>query len=155
MVPTLFLLWVLYATFLGIFVTGLFQGVLAGLMFMILGIQKPVIWAAAVACVSVVPIFGTAIIWMPIALYLIFVGSLVKGIVLLLFGTFVIALVDNILRPLIIEGQAEGMHVLLLFFALAGGLLFFGPLGLLLGPLITALLIALLEIYQLELQNSR
>ena len=146
---------IIYATFLGIFVTGLFQGVLAGLMFMILGIQKPVIWAAAVACVSVVPIFGTAIIWMPIALYLIFVGSLVKGIVLLLFGTFVIALVDNILRPLIIEGQAEGMHVLLLFFALAGGLLFFGPLGLLLGPLITALLIALLEIYQLELQNSR
>ena len=124
-------------------------------MFMILGIQKPVILAAAVACVSVVPIFGTAIIWMPIALYLIFIGSLVKGIVLLLFGTFVIALVDNILRPLIIEGQAEGMHVLLLFFALAGGLLFFGPLGLLLGPLITALLIALLEIYQLELQNSR
>ncbi len=146
---------IVYATFFGIFVTGLCQGVLAGLIFSMLGVQKPVFWAAAVACVSIVPIFGTAVIWMPMSFYLILSGSLARGIVLFLLGAFVIALVDNILRPLIIEGRSEGMHVLLIFFAFAGGLLFFGPAGILLGPLVTALLMALLEIYRLELRDTK
>ncbi len=143
-----------YATFFGIFVTGLCQGVLAALIFVILGIDKPVFWAAAVACVSVVPIFGTAVIWMPMSFYLMLSGSMGRGVVLFLLGSCVIALVDNIVRPLIIKGRSEGMHVLLLFFAFAGGLLLFGPAGILLGPLVTAMLMALLEIYRLELQAA-
>ena len=140
-----------HATFLGIFVTGLCQGVLAALIFTILGIDKPVFWAAAVACVSIVPFFGTGVIWIPMSIYLMLSGSLGRGIALFLLGSLVIALVDNIVRPLVIEGHSEGMHVLLVFFAFAGGLLFFGPPGVLLGPLVTALLMALLEIYRLEM----
>ena len=144
-----------HATFLGIFVTGLCQGALAALIFTILGIDKPVFWAAAVACVSVVPFFGTGVIWIPMSIYLMLSGSLGRGIALFLLGSLVIALVDNIVRPLVIEGHSEGMHVLLVFFAFAGGLLFFGPPGVLLGPLVTALLMALLEIYRLEMAASK
>ena len=144
-----------HATFLGIFVTGLCQGVLAALIFTILGIDKPVFWAAAVACVSIVPFFGTGVIWIPMSIYLMLSGSLGRGIALFLLGSLVIALVDNIVRPLVIEGHSEGMHVLLVFFAFAGGLLFFGPPGVLLGPLVTALLLALLEIYCLEMAASK
>ena len=143
------------ATFLGIFVTGLCQGVLAGLIFTILGIDKPIFWAAALACVSIVPVFGTGIIWIPMSIYLMLSGSMGRGIALFLLGSLVIALVDNIVRPLIIGGRSEGMHVLLLFFAFAGWLLFFGPPGVLLGPMVTALLMALLEIYRLEVAASR
>jgi predicted PurR-regulated permease PerM len=138
------------ATFFGIFVTGLCQGLLAGVIFALLGIEKPVFWGAAVACVSIVPFFGTGVIWVPMSIYLMLSGSLGKGIVLFLLGAFAIALVDNLVRPMVIEGRSEDMHVLLLFFAFAGGLLFFGPPGVILGPLVTALLMALLEIYRLE-----
>ncbi len=144
-----------HATFLGIFVTGLCQGALAAVIFAALGIDKPVFWAAAIACVSIVPVFGTGVIWMPMSIYLMLSGSLGRGIALFLLGSLVIALVDNIVRPLIIGGRSEGMHVLLLFFAFAGGLLFFGPPGVLLGPMVTALLMALLQIYRLEVAASR
>ena len=89
------------------------------------------------------------------SIYLMLSGSLGRGIALFLLGSLVIALVDNIVRPLVIEGHSEGMHVLLLFFAFAGGFLFFGPPGVLLGPLVTALLLALLEIYCLEMEASK
>lgn len=141
------------ATFLGIFVTGLCQGVLAAIVFSILGIEKPVIWAAAVTCVSIIPIVGTGAVWIPMSVYLMVSGSMGRGIALFLLGAFAISSVDNIVRPLVIEGRARGMHVLVLFFGLAGGLLFFGPTGVLLGPLVIALLMALLEIYSLEIRK--
>ncbi|MBI4444629.1 MAG: AI-2E family transporter [Acidobacteria bacterium] len=145
---------VTYATFFGIFATGICQGVLAGLTFFFLGINNPILWGTATAFFSLVPIFGTAIIWVPMAIYLILGGAVWKGIILVLLGSFIIGLADNVVRPLIIEGRTKGMHLLLVFFALAGGLVLFGLSGLVLGPLIVSLLITFLEIYKIEFSEE-
>ncbi len=145
---------VIYATFFGIFATGIAQGLVAGIIFLALGINNPVLWGTATAFLSLVPVVGTAAVWVPMSLYLIMSGSLLKGIILLVLGASVIGLVDNFVRPLIIEGKSEGMHLLLVFFALAGGLLLWGPAGLVLGPLVAALLVTFLEIYKIEFREE-
>jgi predicted PurR-regulated permease PerM len=141
---------VIYATFFGIFATAACQGISAGIIFMILGINNPVLWGTATAIFSLVPVVGTAVV----GLYLIFTGSAVKGVILLTLGALVIGLVDNLVRPLIIEARSEGMHVLLVFFSLAGGLALFGPPGLVLGPLVAALVVTFLEIYKIEFREE-
>jgi predicted PurR-regulated permease PerM len=145
---------VIYATFFGIFATAVCQGVAAGLVFLILGISNPVLWGTATAVFSLVPVVGTAIVWVPMALYLILTGSVTKGVILLILGGLVIGLVDNLVRPIIIEGRSEGMHVLLVFFSLAGGLSMFGPPGLVLGPLVAALVVTFLQIYKIEFREE-
>lgn len=145
---------VTYATFFGIFATAIFQGVMAGLIFFALGVSNPMLWGTATAFFSLVPVIGTALIWVPMSVYLILAGSVLKGIVLLILGSTVIGLIDNFVRPLIIEGRSSGMHLLLVFFALAGGLLLFGLSGLVLGPLIASLFVTFLEIYKVEFKES-
>lgn len=141
---------VTHAVFFGIIATGICQGLAAGLIFVALGIGNPILWATATAFVSLVPVVGTAIVWVPMSVYLMVSGSVLKGIVLLVLGASVIGMVDNFVRPLIIEGRAEGMHLLLVFFSLAGGVFLFGTSGLVLGPLVGALLVTFLEIYKME-----
>jgi predicted PurR-regulated permease PerM len=145
---------VVYATFFGIFATAICQGLAGGVIFFALGISNPILWGTATAVLSLVPVMGTATVWVPMAVYLILTGSVAKGIILLILGSTVIGLVDNFVRPLIIEGRSDGMHLLLVFFALLGGLVLFGPAGLILGPLITALLVAFLEIYKIEFREE-
>jgi predicted PurR-regulated permease PerM len=88
------------------------------------------------------------------SIYLIAAGMVVKGVVLLIAGSTVIGLVDNLVRPLIIEEKSEGLHLLLVFFSLLGGLLLLGPAGLIIGPLISALLVTFLEIYKIEFEEE-
>ncbi|RPI28339.1 MAG: AI-2E family transporter [Acidobacteria bacterium] len=145
---------VIYATFFGIFATAACQGVAGGLIFFGLGLSNPVLWGTAIAIFSLVPMVGTAIVWVPMAVYLLLTGSVVKGIVLLCLGALVIGLVDNLVRPIIIEGKSEGMHVLLVFFGLIGGLTLFGVPGLILGPLVAALLVTFLQIYKIEFKDE-
>ena len=144
---------IVQATFVGIFGTGLCQGFLAVLIFWGLGIENPIFWGGLVVVASAIPIAGTGLVWMPVAVYLVLSGAPVRGIILAILGAVVISLIDNIIRPLIIQGHSGGIHILLLFFALTGGLLFFGPAGVVIGPLVTALLMGLLEIYGLELRH--
>ena len=145
---------VIFATFFGIFATGICQGVVAGLIFFFLQVENPILWGTATAFFSVVPVVGTAAVWVPMSLYLILTGSILRGILLLVLGASVIGLMDNFIRPMMIEGKAKGMHVLLVFFALLGGLFFFGPPGLILGPLVAALLVTFLEICQIEFKEE-
>jgi predicted PurR-regulated permease PerM len=144
---------VIYATFFGILATAACQGIAGGLIFLLLGFSNPVLWGTATAVFSLVPVVGTAVVWVPMAVYLLLTGAIFKGVTLLVLGALVIGLVDNLVRPLIIEGRSEGMHVLLVFFGLAGGLALFGPPGLILGPLVAALLVAFLEIYKIEFRE--
>lgn len=141
---------VTYATFFGIFATAFVQGIVAGFIFFLLGISNPILWGTTTAVFSVVPLLGTSTVWLPMSLYLILSGKVVKGVILLVLGGSIIAVVDNLVRPLIIEGKARGMHLLLVFFSLVGGLLLFGPSGLVLGPLLGALFLTFLEIYKIE-----
>ena len=144
---------VVYATFFGIFTTGICQGIVAGFIFYFLGISNSILWGTTTAFFSVVPVLGTATVWIPMSLYLLLSGAYLKGIILLVLGVTVIGLLDNLIRPLIIEGTMEGMHLLLVFFALAGGLLLFGPSGLVVGPLVAALFVTFLEIYKIEFRE--
>lgn len=128
---------------------GVAQGTLGGFAFFMFGISSPVFWGTTMAFFSLVPVFGTFLIWAPAGLILILSGSYAKGIGLLLFGMLVISTVDNIIKPLIIGGRTK-LHILLVFFSVLGGIKFFGFLGFILGPLITALCLSLLEMYTVE-----
>ena len=126
------------ATLKGTFIVGLAQGVLGGLIFAILGIGGAVFWGATMAIASVVPALGAALIWVPAALILIFSGAWIKGVILLAFGTFVISMADNLLRPMVV-GRATQMPDYLVLFSTVGGLGVLGISGLVLGPVIAAL----------------
>ncbi len=127
-------------------IVGLIQGFLGGIAFLIFGLPSPVFWGTAMAVLSLVPLFGTFIVWGPASLILILSGSYGNGIGLLLYGILIISMADNILKPLII-GSRTKLHTLLIFFSVLGGIKFFGFIGFILGPLITALSLALLEMY--------
>ncbi|MFB3067906.1 MAG: AI-2E family transporter, partial [Acidobacteriota bacterium] len=145
---------VTYATFFGIFATGICQGIVAGFIFTFLGINNAILWGTATAVFSLVPLIGTATVWIPMSLYLISSGAVTRGVILFLLGLTIIGLVDNLIRPLIIEGKSQGMHLLLVVFSLAGGLMLFGPSGLVLGPLVAALFVTFLEIYKIEFEEQ-
>lgn len=128
---------------------GVGQGTLGGLAFFFFGLPSPVFWGTAMAILSLVPLFGCFLIWGSASIILILSGDYAKGIGLFLYGTLIIGSVDNFIKPVIIGGRTK-LHVLLVFFSVLGGIKFLGFLGFILGPLITALCLSLLEIYTFE-----
>jgi predicted PurR-regulated permease PerM len=137
---------VIRATVKGNLIVALVQGALGGVIFWILGIQAPMLWAALMALLSLLPAVGPALIWLPVAIYLIATGAVTKGIVLIVFGAVVIGLVDNLLRPLLI-GKDTKMPDYLVLISTLGGIAVFGINGFVIGPLIAALFISAWEIY--------
>jgi len=135
-----------YATLYGGILVALVQGILGGLIFLILGISSPVLWGTAMAFLSFIPIGGTALVWAPAAIVLMVEGTLLKGFILLFVGIFGISMVDNFLRPFFISAKTN-IHPLLLFFTVLGGIDAFGLIGLVAGPLVATLCLTLVEIY--------
>jgi predicted PurR-regulated permease PerM len=144
---------VIYATMYGGVVVALLQGLLGGILFAIFGIASPVFWGAVMALLSIIPFVGAFIIYIPAGLILIFNGSYISGILVIAIGTVVVSQVDNIVRPLLVSGKTE-MHPLLLFFSMLGGVALFGLLGVVLGPLIAAIFVTLLQILELKLHEG-
>src|SRR5688572_401534 len=136
------------ATVLGNLATALTQGTISGLIFFTLGLPSPILWGSLTALLSLVPMVVTALIWVPWAIYLFATGSPVKAIIFLVLQIVIVGGVDNILRPLLIEGSVR-MHTLLVFFSILGGITYFGILGMFFGPLIFAIAVTLLEFYLL------
>jgi predicted PurR-regulated permease PerM len=136
----------IYATIYGGVLIAMIQGVLGGLSFWILGLPSPIFWGTAMGLLSFIPIGGTALIWAPAAIILVIGGAVLKGIVLVGIGVFVISMVDNLLRPFFISTRTN-IHPLLLFFSVLGGVQAFGLIGLFAGPLIATLFLTLVEIY--------
>ena len=136
----------IYATIYGGILIAIIQGILGGLSFWILGLPSPVLWGTAMALLSFIPIGGTALIWVPTAIFLFVGGAVLKGLILLGLGVFVISMVDNLLRPFFISSRTN-IHPLLLFFAVLGGIQAFGLIGVVAGPLIATLFLTLIEIY--------
>jgi predicted PurR-regulated permease PerM len=136
------------AIVLGNLATALTQGAISGLIFLILGLNNPILWGSLTALFSLVPMVGTALIWAPWAIYLFAIGSPVKAVIFLIFQIVVVGGVDNVLRPLLIEGGVK-MHTLLVFFSILGGITYFGILGMFFGPMIFAIAMTLLEFYLL------
>lgn len=137
------------AMLFGIFFTAIIQGTLAGIGYAVVGLNNPIFWATATALFSLVPLVGTAMIWVPASLILFFSGNYVGGIGLFLWGVLVVGTVDNLIRPYLIEGKAP-VHPLLTFLAVFGGIMAFGLQGIIYGPIILNLLLAFLHIYELE-----
>jgi predicted PurR-regulated permease PerM len=131
----------------GTLVVALVQGTLGGLMFWWLGLPAPLLWGAVMALVAVLPILGAAIVWIPAAAYLLIEGHWEKAIALALWGSVVIGLIDNLLYPLLMKNRLA-MHTVPVFIAAMGGIFAFGATGIVLGPLILAVAIALLDVWR-------
>jgi predicted PurR-regulated permease PerM len=134
------------ATIKGTFVVGLAQGTLAGLGFAVVGIQGATFWGTLMVVLSIIPALGTALIWVPAVIYLFAVGKTVAAAGLGLWCALVVGTVDNFLRPKLV-GADTRMPDLLILLSTFGGLSMFGAVGLVLGPVIAALFVAVWQIY--------
>ena len=113
-----------------------------------------VLWGFVMAFTSLVPVIGTALIWVPAGLMLLLQGQTGAGIFILVWGAVVISNSDNVIRLFVVKGPVR-MHPLLLFFAIMGGLKIAGLLGVVYGPLVLAMVQALLEIFRAEFMGRR
>ena len=140
------------ATLKGTAVIGVLQGGLAGVAFAVVGVPNAVFWGAIMAMLSIIPGVGAALVWGPAALILALNGQLAAAIGLTLFCAAIVGALDNVLRPVLV-GKDTQMHELMIFFSTLGGILMFGILGLMLGPIIAALFTAIWELYGLAFQE--
>lgn len=129
------------ATVKGTVAVALAQGALGGLAFWIVGIDGSILWGALMAFLSLIPAVGSAIIWVPAAIYLIATGQLWQGAFIVGFFVIIVGLVDNILRPLLV-GKDTKMPDYLILITTIGGMEIYGINGFVIGPLIAALFIA-------------
>jgi predicted PurR-regulated permease PerM len=143
------------AMLVGELLTALAQGVVAGVIYAVLDVQHALFFALLTAFVALVPTLGAALAWVPLCGVLLAAGRTRDAIVLAACGVFIISLVDNVLWPYFARMGAEKMHPLLLFLGIFGGLETIGAWGLILGPLVLALLLAVFRLYSDEAQARR
>lgn len=132
---------VVRATLKGNIVVAITQGALGGLIFWVLGIQGALLWGVVMAFLSLLPAVGSALIWLPVAIYFLVNDMVMEGIILSLYGVLVIGLVDNVLRPILV-GKDTKMPDYVVLISTLGGLSVFGLNGFVIGPLIAALFMA-------------
>lgn len=142
----------IHAVFMGVILVALIQGTLATLAYAVVGIDAWLLWGAATTVLCAIPLLGSPIIYIPLSLVLISQGQLAAGIGLAAFGLIVISNVDNFLRPKYI-GERVGLHYISIFFSLLGGVLAFGPVGLIVGPVLLTIALQLIE-YAREMRQS-
>lgn len=134
------------ATVKGNVLIAIIQGTLGGLIFWILGITGALLWGVVMAIFSLLPAVGAAIVWVPAAVYLVAIGELIPALVLTLFGTVVIGLADNILRPILV-GRDTKLPDYIVLLSTLGGIVMFGINGFVMGPLVAALFMAFWGIF--------
>ncbi|MCK5095999.1 MAG: AI-2E family transporter [Candidatus Pacebacteria bacterium] len=130
------------------------QGFLLGVGFAIFGVSSPVLWGFVGIFASLIPSVGTALVWVPGVLYLFFAqDATVMAIGLAVWGVLIVGLADNFLRPILIERGVK-THPLLIFLSIFGGISLFGPIGLLVGPIVLSFVFALVDVYPDVIQNG-
>lgn len=137
---------VISAVIYGVIFTAMLQGVLGGIGFWVTGLPAPVLFGAIMFILAIIPFAGTALVWGPAAIYLLYYGMIGKGIFLIIWGLLAVGMIDNFLRPYFISKRL-GLHVVLSFIGIVGGMSAFGLLGVFLGPLLLALMMRLFEKY--------
>jgi predicted PurR-regulated permease PerM len=143
---------VMVAVVQGTLLTALAQGFTAGLAYWALGVPFSIFLGALSALLSLAPIGGTALVWSPVAAYLLWTGPIWKGIVMIGIGIGLVGLMDNLLKPFLVGSKAD-LPVLFLFFASLGGLAYFGFIGLFLGPILLGIALAVFQIYRENYQE--
>jgi predicted PurR-regulated permease PerM len=138
---------VISASLYGVLVIAIIQGALGGIAFWALGLPSPVVWAVVMTFLSMIPMAGSFIVWVPAAIYLAATGHWAKALILAAWGALVIGTVDNFLRPKLV-GEKTKLHELFIFFSVLGGLHVFGVVGIVLGPVVLAITLALLDVFR-------
>jgi predicted PurR-regulated permease PerM len=141
------------ATLKGTVLTGSAQGAFGGLAFWAAGIDGAIFWGTVMTVLSIIPGIGGALVWAPAASYLMTTGEIWRGIALAAFCGLVVGSIDNLLRPLLV-GRDTQMHELLIFFSTLGGLLMFGVMGFIVGPILAALFVTVWEIFATAFRSS-
>ncbi|MBI3947947.1 MAG: AI-2E family transporter [Armatimonadetes bacterium] len=144
----------IHATVYGAMIVAITQGTLGGLAFWALGLPSALLWGVVMTMLCFVPLLGAPVVWVPAAIALLLQGAYAKAVGLALWGALVVGLVDNLLRPTVIGARTQ-LHPLVVFFSVFGGLLLIGPLAFILGPVIAAVTLALLDILKLQLAEGR
>lgn len=137
------------AILVGVFLTAILQGFVGGIGFMFAGIANPIFWGTAMAFFSLVPLFGTAVIWVPAGIILAVMGQYGSATFIFIWGALAIGLVDNFVRPYLIGGKAN-TYPLLTFFVIMGGIWTLGLQGVIIGPLVLMFLMSFIQIYEAE-----
>ncbi len=141
------------ATVKGTLLIALVQGTLSGLTLWIFGVGSPFLWGVVATLLSIIPLVGAWLVLYPAALVQALQGNYWQAIGILVVTIVVIVNVDNLLRPRLV-GQETGMHDLMVFFSTLGGISLFGPTGFILGPMLAALFLSLLDIYSQEFKDD-
>ncbi len=139
---------VMQAILLGIFFTAIMQGFFGGIGFYLFGISNSLFWGFVMMFFSLIPFLGPHFIYIPASLFLMYKGNIWTGIVLLIYGIIIVSNLDNLIRPRIVRIKAK-IHPLTVILGVIGGISLFGIVGMVLGPLILALFIELVKVYNL------
>lgn len=137
----------IHATIYGTLAVAAAQGILGGLMFWFLGLPAPLLWGLVMGLLSVIPVLGAFVIWIPAAGLLALDGSWGKALILAAWGAVVVGSIDNVLRPVLVGGRLR-LHTAPAFLSIVGGLVLFGAPGFILGPLVATITLVLLEIWK-------
>jgi predicted PurR-regulated permease PerM len=135
-----------HATVYGTLIVAAIQGALGGLMFWWLDLPEPLLWGVVMGALAVVPVLGAFIVWVPVAIFLALEGDIGHALLLAGWGTVVVGGIDNVLYPMLV-GDRLKMHTLVAFVSIVGGLIIFGPSGLILGPVVFTVTRLLLQIW--------
>lgn len=141
------------ATLKSTFIVGGIQGLLGGLLFWFTGVEGALVWGVIMTALSIIPAIGSFIIWFPAGIILIALGSMWQGVTILLVGGIVISNIDNFLRPALV-GKDIQIHPLIVLFSTLGGIFLFGISGFIIGPIIAALYLAIISIYNHYYQHE-
>lgn len=141
-----------FQTIISTFITAIAQGIIGAIGFMVVGL--PAFFAAlAMGILSLLPYVGTGFVWAPVAAYLLVTGQIWQGVFLAIWGAGVISVSDNVIRAYIIKGKAH-VHPIFIIFSILGGIALFGFWGIIFGPLVIALAVTILHIYEMEYKDA-
>ncbi|HEY4526138.1 MAG TPA: AI-2E family transporter [Candidatus Paceibacterota bacterium] len=138
---------------LGALAVAVIQGILSGLGFMIFGVPRPALWAAVTIVAALVPTLGTSLVMIPVIAYLLLSGATMPALGMAIWAAIAVGLIDNLLGPQLMRYGTK-MHPLLILLSVIGGIAVFGVIGFLVGPIVLALLSALLDIYPKILRSE-
>ena len=136
---------VLRASTFGVVIVAAVQGFLGGCMFAALGLPSPVLWGVVMTLFGMIPVLGTAVVWLPAVGYLLLAGATAKALILLGWGALVVGTIDNVLRPVLV-GKRAHLHELVVFFGVLGGIKLFGLVGVFVGPALFSIAASLIAL---------
>ncbi len=136
----------IYATMYGVVVTAIIQGIVGSIGLLIFDVPSPILWGSVMIISAMIPFAGAAFVWLPASIYKFSIGETTNGLGLFLFGLFIVSIIDNIIRPKII-GKRSKVHPALVLIGALGGIRLFGLIGVVVGPLILAILTVFFDLY--------